>query len=665
MEDYKEDCKQLLSQIKEHDKLLRLKRRWLMDLDLSERELKLSKNFNPLKDKNIPEILLREDDVYYDTVRYFVQRGFGVYNFVKEHQDQENEQSFDSHYILKNLSQMLDGMTNKGLYCFAELLTDGSLEFEKTRWKMKKIIKEYLPTFLNKESHISQMRMRQCSRLLRDPQYFHRSHDVSCASTEYRIAAGKVLDGLEKLPLETLSAMYRKLKGEIRCIPELGSYKSCQKRDFIDPVRKCCMNMLSELHDGEEPQEPLVKALAVAGLTLKLILGHPSVPEFRKFSPQIESLQNGIAKAVCLINSGNKVSIADIEALHKKLHRLSDSKVQFSKRNLRSAVRNLLTDFLFECGDMESIPECLMEAVNDINKRFQDSTCRISLKEEVEEEVEFLLCISAQTKQIVWDLLPGQEIDEDFSTAYLEDLDERDDAEDEEAVDLPQNCKLCYDHSRGLSESIDETNPFGFGSPTSGGNGDNISSRLSANSQLNSKLESVHITEGDTSEPYDFVHYSSCQQSKMWNNTQSFNGNEQQLASVEKHEQTYLHAFSSTVNQNGSSSPLSPGGIKCEHDVKTYETLNDSGRNAECTGCNSPSRETGTLQHKQCKSGNKYLSIQRACDETSMAMYRIIGSMLDEFAQAQQLDLSHDYLSYLRSHTSVPNDSKGFSMKIT
>lgn len=597
--------------------------------------------------------------VYYDTIRSFVQKGFGVHNFVKERQVQENVVSFDSHYILKNLSHLLDGMTNKGLYCFAELLTDGLIEFEKTRWKMMLIIKKYLPTFLNEENHNSQMRMRQISRLLRDPQYFYGYHDVLCAPTEYRIAAERVLDELEELPLETLNAMYRKLKGESGYILELGSYKSHQKRDLIGPVRKRCMNMLSELREGKEPQEPLVNALAVAGLTLKLILGHPAVLEFRKFSPQVESLQTDIAKAICLISSGNKVSIAEIEALHKKLHQWSDSKVQFSKRNLRFAVRNLLTDFLFECGDMEIIPDCLMEAVQDINNRFHDSTCKSASKEEVEEEVEFLLGVSAQTKQIVWDLFPGQEVDQHFANAYLEDLEDRDDNEDDGEVDLPRNCKHCYDDRRGLSESIDETNPFDFSLPISAGNGDDIQSLLSPNSQLNSKLESVHITERDKSEPYDFVHYSSCQHPKMLNNTQSFNGNEHQFSSVEKIEQTDLHASSSTVNQSGYSSLLSPGGSKSKHDVKTHETLNDSARNAEYPDCCSSSRETGILQHKQCESGNKYLSIQKACDETSMFMYHVIGGMLDEFAQARRLDLSHDNLSYLRSQASVPNGSKG------
>lgn len=45
-----EDCKSLLSELKEEDKRLRLKRRWLMDLPLSERESKRIKELNPLSD---------------------------------------------------------------------------------------------------------------------------------------------------------------------------------------------------------------------------------------------------------------------------------------------------------------------------------------------------------------------------------------------------------------------------------------------------------------------------------------------------------------------------------------------------------------------------------------------------------------------------------------
>ena len=104
---------------------------------------------------------------------------------------------------------------------------------------------------------------------------------------------------------------------------------------------------------------------------------------------------------------------------------------------------------------MDLIPEYLLEAIFEINRC--QSSSRSSVKEEIEEEVECLLCLSAQTKQIVWDLNPEIDVDLDFSDAYMEDLEESDDDEEEE-VELPQNCKFRSCESSGLTESMGETN---------------------------------------------------------------------------------------------------------------------------------------------------------------------------------------------------------------
>nr|XP_027117580.1 uncharacterized protein LOC113734976 [Coffea arabica]XP_027117581.1 uncharacterized protein LOC113734976 [Coffea arabica]XP_027117582.1 uncharacterized protein LOC113734976 [Coffea arabica]XP_027117583.1 uncharacterized protein LOC113734976 [Coffea arabica]XP_027117584.1 uncharacterized protein LOC113734976 [Coffea arabica]XP_027117585.1 uncharacterized protein LOC113734976 [Coffea arabica]XP_027117586.1 uncharacterized protein LOC113734976 [Coffea arabica]XP_027117587.1 uncharacterized p len=650
-----ENSMNLLLQTTKQDNLLKLKRRLLMDLPLSGLEKKLHKELNHLEDMFTPETLIREDDVYYDNVRSFVERGFGVQSLVKNQEVKKDGPSFDSQYLLNNLSSLLDKMTNNGLCCLAGLLTEGSIEFEKTRWKMRKLIKEYLPTFLNKENHNVEMRMNQIFILLNNPQYIL---GLDRVPTDYQTAAASVLDGLEELPLKTLNAMHRKLRGQSGYIPELGPCKHQVKHVLIDTVRKRCMKMLSELREGEELQEPLVKALAVAGLTLKLILCRPSVVEFRTFAPHIESLQNDIARAICLLNSGNSVVVAEIEALHEILHQWADSKVENSKQWSCLTIRNLFMDFLFECDDMEIIPECLVQAVYYINKRFCNPACRSTSKDEVEQEVEFLLCLSAETKQVVWNLLPGQEVDQDFANAYMEVLEESDDDEDEKGIDLPQSSKSSFDDFKDLTECFGETNPLDIDSPISSGNGDGRASLISPTSKLNSRMESVHFAR-DMFEPNDSVYCSSVSQSKMLDNIESSNGNERQLASLLKLEPTDLHPFCSTVNQCGSSSPLSAGRRESGHDLKTDKIVNNNARNGDSLHYSSPLGERGILHHKQCKGVNKYLSIQTACDETSMAIYSIIGGMLDEFAQAQHLNLGKHHLTYLQNRESVPNDSKG------
>lgn len=640
-----ESSRQLLAQITKQDNLLRLKRRLLMDLPLSRCQKRLKEELNHLEDMSMPETLMREDDVYYDNVRSFVERGFGLQRFVKHQEVKEDVQSFDSHYLLNNLSSLLDKMTNRGLCCLADLLTEGLIEFEKTRWKMKKIIEEYLPTFLNKGNHNVEMRMNQICILLNNPRYILGMDRVP---TDYQTAAARVLDGLEELPLETLNAMQRKLEGQSGYIPGSGSCKSPMKHVLMDTVRKCCMKMLSELREGEELQEPLVKALAVAGLTLKLIMGRPSVLEFRTFAPQIESLQNDIARAICLLDSGNVV-VAEIEALHEILHQWVGSKAENSKQWSCLAIRNLFMDFLFECGDMEIIPQCLVQAVYYINKRFCNPACRSTSKDEVEQEVEFLLCLSAQTKEIVWDLLPGQEVNQDFANAYMEVLEESDDDEDEKGVDLPQSSKPSSDDFKGLTECLGENNPSNFDSPVSAGNGDDRASLISPESKLNSRSESVHIAR-DVFEPNYSVYCSFCPQSKMLNNIESSNGNEYQSASCLKLEPTDLNPFGSTVNQSAISSPLSAGRRESGHDVKTDKIVNTNARNGDPLHYSSALGETGILHHRECKGENKYLCVQTACDETSMAIYSIIGGMLDEFAQAQHLNLGQHHLTYLQNH---------------
>ncbi|KAF2300312.1 hypothetical protein GH714_011663 [Hevea brasiliensis] len=139
---------------------------------------------------------------------------------------------------------------------------------------------------------------------------------------------------------------------------------------LIYNVRSSIEKMLSEVVGGEELQAPLAKALAVASLSLKLTTGYSNSPvvDFEQFSPEVKTLQNDIAKAIC---------------------------------------------------DLDTIPKSLLEALAIINRGSRSTPC--FLKEEIEEELECILSVSAQMKQIVWDLLPArvQEVcDETSMVAY-------------------------------------------------------------------------------------------------------------------------------------------------------------------------------------------------------------------------------------------------------
>ncbi|CAI9108627.1 OLC1v1008277C1 [Oldenlandia corymbosa var. corymbosa] len=638
---YLEDCKELLSQMKEQEKILRLKRRWLMDLPLS---AKLMKKLSPLADRTMPEIFLREDDAEFCTIKSSVQKVLGVTYSVNEGQVEDDLRSFYSNYILRNLSSLIDRMTEKGLHRFAELLGDGFVESEKTGKKFKGIIQKHLPIYLNHQNADFRTRMEEIYSLLSNHENFNENPNIFGSSTKYQVAAIRLLAGLEDLPLQALRAMRRKLNGESGHIPRLSTYKHDQKRYIIRYLKNCCMTMLSELNEGEELPQPLAKALAVASLTINLILGHPHVPEFQKFSPAMGSLQNDIATAISLLSSKYRVRSSELNVVFTKLACLEDSEVKLSKKSRRAAVINILMDFLYESSDMEIIPKPLLDAVSYVNKNSRDSDHRSVLKNTVEQEVELVLGFSAQIKQVVWDLVPELEVDNDFSDACMEHFMENDDDEEEEGMHFSRTCGLAPDDLNCSSESFGETISLNSGLLLSAGTVDGSPLFLSPDSHLRSKLQSVHITERDMFEKNNF-NMSQWPESEMIEKKPIFDGTFHQSASVGMNKQSNKCSFPVESSPGDSSVPVLPGRTKLCFDVKKETTLCEPAKSAEVLRPSSPT-------------GNKYLFVQKACDDTSMAMYHIIGGMLAELAQAQHLDLSQDSLAYLQRHRSVPDDPK-------
>ncbi|PIN18460.1 hypothetical protein CDL12_08870 [Handroanthus impetiginosus] len=273
-----------------------------------------------------------------------------------------------------------------------------------------------------------------------------------------------------------------------------------------------CMEMLSNLGEVGEPAEELVGALGVAGLTLKLIMNRPAVMDFRKFSPEIEVLQSDIAKAIHLLDDSKRVSFIEL----KRLQSLLDPECMLSDRSLRMAVRNLLTEYLYECSDMDKVPDYLVAILDIINGRAQPPSCRKQssskihssaqelMGEVIQKEVEYILNVSGQAKEVVLDFLPEHEFDEDFARAYLEDVKggdtvyisdkEDEDIDDEQVGDISQHYEFHSYNSCGQSESIDETIPADQ-SHLSTSDEDRCSSLLSPDSRLNIPLDSMHITE--------------------------------------------------------------------------------------------------------------------------------------------------------------------------
>ncbi|CAN1261662.1 hypothetical protein LINPERPRIM_LOCUS10941, partial [Linum perenne] len=375
--------------------------------------------------------------VFYDDVKTFVvEAAFGG----RQVQEEVSTQLLNVNNLREILLSCLDSLTSKGLSRLVMFLTKGLTKSEKTRKKMTKEIKKSIPGFL------------------RD---LHSNHEKTCFTELFQqhAAAIEMLGRLKDLPTEALLAMNRKLRGIPAALPDLQKKKNGRSRDeLIYMVRSASQEMLSKLGASgrNNLQEPLAKALAVAGLSLKLEGCHCYfLTEFVKTSPEIELLQNEIIKAIWLLKK--KVSVLELEGLQNLL----DSSASVSKRSLRTSMKKLFTEYLFECNDLDSIPQNMRTALTIINKRCQLSPDNYSLEHVIDDNIECILRVSSGIKQLVWDSIPNHGFDENFADAYMEEASE---SEDDDNVDIsPRQLEIpgpSSMYSENDEESVAECMPL-------------------------------------------------------------------------------------------------------------------------------------------------------------------------------------------------------------
>ncbi|EPS70378.1 hypothetical protein M569_04385 [Genlisea aurea] len=218
--------------------------------------------------------------------------------------------------------------------------------------------------------------------------------------------------------------MYRKLNGDT----DFYTPSFEQKRDGVlrwkltSQVKELLLKALADFDESGGPaQQRLADVLAVASLQLRL-MKRPALQDFRKTSPETESLQNEILEAISQLNNPKRISVSEL----KKVQLLLSPDSQKSVRSLRMAVRNLLIDYLFECNDRNNVPDCLLETLRVINRRLQrppslkkrsSSRARnpppqVLNKDNVQKEIECVLTLSAQAKDVLSNMAPELEIDE-------------------------------------------------------------------------------------------------------------------------------------------------------------------------------------------------------------------------------------------------------------
>lgn len=548
-------------------------------------------------------------------------------------------------------------MTNKGLCSFARILTGGLDKFDKTNRGMMRTIKELLPKVIADQNDISRKKLKHCSLLLKDPTNFRGDVTVHfTASESYCAAAFKVLEGLENFSFRTLTAMLRKLNGVKGYIPPLRPPTYSLKAALIKKVRKKCTEMLSNIGRGDEPSEELAGALGVASLTLKLLMNCPAVRDFRRFSPEIVALQYKIAKAIHLLDDSRKVSSTEL----KEVQLLLDPNIELPARSLlRKAIQNLLIEYLLECSDMDNVPDFFLEALDIIHRRAQlrsrkkgSSKVILSskelMKEEIEKEMQQLLNISAQAKEVVANLLPEHDFDEEFARAYMEDFDGSDthcvSYDDFQMVDDSQHFKFHSYSSYDQTESIGEIDPVEFSSPVSTSKR-NSCLPLSPNGRSDMALKSRHLC----SPAYE--------DSKL-QISQCMGKEYPSGCKAEKFGDAFPDSVKVTTKPSMPFLSHSPARKSIHNELKSEETTSYTPA-TEKSGFSAIKVEETDNVDEQSRLVNGYLELQEACDTTSMVAYRFVGYMLDTLAKTEGLKLCQGDRSYLHSHASVPEDIEG------
>lgn len=610
------DAMAIWHHMQHHEKELWHKRKFLMGL--SEMEYFDQDVRSHAGQSILPESLLRKDDVFYEDVKNFVEKCFlqacDTETKQSTNDDDDDENSCEALHMSRIILTLLDDLSNNGLCRLAKIVTRGSVIFDKTRPQMKRAIKKGLQE-LNSDrlngNHQGQLQ-NQLYQLLKNPKNFCQNYvkHMKLTKTSLIIAFEKVQ--LRRIPVRILCAMYRRLKGKQGVMPHLRPCHSGWNRNsLIKHMEKLWRKMIDRFDESDRLQDPLVKAMAVPGLYSKIASDYKdfSLAKFVHLPPELEALQNEIVKAIRSLDQRFKK-----EEL-KNLQLLLDPESKVDVNGLRKAIRNMLIDCLFECSDMEAVPDALLDALALINKK-SHKTCRFSSKEVIEEEVECVLNVGAHIKQLLWNCVPDDKFDQDFADAYMEELEESDDGDIFDDGDQQL-------HTNSLDEIQIKFNDF---SEEVASTGDSYHSSFSSPTSLykdNSGSSDEYVT-SSSFRVANFADKEECRQ------TEIIGGDMQ-----------------STAAGDGSSPLISPL-LHGDGDIMGRQDPLNSNSGAFVKVVENCSKQNPTSEYQI----NRYVAIQDVCDQASLVAYQLIGHVLADFGRMEALGLNWNRESYLRGEKS-------------
>ncbi|KAH9616450.1 hypothetical protein KSS87_017232 [Heliosperma pusillum] len=604
------DAKSLYRNFQHLDFILSLKSRFLMGLCTRESLLQTT-----TKQSTLPESFLRKDDLFYDDVKILVERCFGGCNVeTQQCMFPDDVQLFDLRNISRTILRRLDDLSNYGLYNLAKLLTRGLVTFVKTRPQMKRVIKSSLIAIQSNQYPTGdQVKFHnELSQLLKSTNNFRQNYrkHVKLTLKSHRVHILKVLDGLKDMNFHTLTTMHRKLKGSQRTNPQLYPCPSRKTKELlIKQITKRSFDMIQLLDESDELQEPLVKAMAVAGLSLNVASCSQdlSVPKYIYVTPQLSALQDEIVKAIQLLDK--RLRKHEME----KLRQLLDPDSTAVGKSLKSAIRNMLTDFLYDCIDMDAVPDSLLAALSLINKRLSHNACKSLSKDLMNEDVECILNVSAYLKQLLWKCDPSYQLDQDFMDAYMDEAKESDDGDIADDSDVDQ--KLPMNSTDGSQMRLND-----------------FSEEVGSTSYAD---DACFVSPSTTCEA-NFENRDDFASSKVVDDVCSDT------------ETSQGEMFFSTIFKGGSSPLISPGLVDDCTATRKQDIFKD-------TTFVLSTRDNCSKHKEICGyQTNHYVTVQEVCDNASVVAFDLIGCLLSEFAHLEALGLDQNEESYLRGGESRP-----------
>lgn len=318
---------------------------------------------------------------------HVVQDGVQLFKLQKEKDGSLSPES------LKFVHHTISKLNLEALHSVACIVNQNRNSFEKTRPRMKKLVKNNLPVYLA-DLHNESNSYQQLSQILTNPSSY-RSDCMSLATpVKPRLLSSldRALGELDALPLQALVAMRRKLKGK-SCSPRFElEYRAYTRQEIFEKVHRRCNKIISKLEEGCDLPMNLAKAMSVVNLWRKKELRcmDISLSEFFPFSRHVISLQNDVINALWSLE---KMRHDTLKLLRPMLCYGSKEKKKHTSFSI--TVRKYLLECLFEC-DEGNLPEKALQVIAFFDRMSRHQHMLTEERKEV--EVESVLNLSSNLR---------------------------------------------------------------------------------------------------------------------------------------------------------------------------------------------------------------------------------------------------------------------------